>query len=291
MDDSMSLMERLDANYAKFSKGQKRIADFIRDNYDKAAGYTAAKLGTQVGVSESTVVRFAYELQYDGYPELLQAIAATVRTHSNSLQRLNTAVKRMEESDSIVKTILKDDGTRIKETADSVDEEMFEKVVDAIVNADNIYILGVRSTWYLAGMMGYYFRMIFDHVHVLEGTGNVETLEEISRIHDNDIFIGISFPRYSIRTSRAMELAKRNGAKTITITDSLQSPLIEYADYPLIAKSDVMAIVDSLTSPISLINALIVAVCVKKKDDLEKRLHVLEELWNEYKVYDDHVID
>ncbi|MDD5949760.1 MAG: MurR/RpiR family transcriptional regulator [Lachnospiraceae bacterium] len=291
MDESMSLMERLDVRYDNFSKGQKRIADFLRNHYDKAAMYTAAKLGKEVGVSESTVVRFAYELEYDGYPELLKAIAATVRTHSNSIQRLENAALRMEEGDNLLTSILKDDRMRIKETAQSVDVEMFDKVVDAIVNADNIYILGVRSTWYLAGMMGYYFHMIFDQVHVLEGSGNVDTLEEICRIKKNDIFIGISFPRYSLRTASAMQLAKKNGAKTITITDSMQSPLIEYADYPLIAKSDVMAIVDSLTAPISLINALVVAVCMKKKDDLEARLHVLEELWNEYKVYDDHVID
>lgn len=291
MDESMSLMERLDANYQHFSKGQKRIADFIRNHYDKAALYTAAKLGKEVGVSESTVVRFAYELHYEGYPELLKAIAATVRTHSNSIQRLESAALRMEEGQNLVTSILKDDRNRIKETAQSVDAKMFEKVVDAIVNADNIYILGVRSSWYLAGMMGYYFHMIFDSVHLLEGSGNVDTLEEICRIKENDIFIGISFPRYSLRTVSAMQLAKKNGAKTITITDSMQSPLIEYADYPLIAKSEVMAIVDSLTAPLSLINALVVAVCMKKKDDLEARLHILEELWNEYKVYDDHVID
>lgn len=291
MDGTKSLMERIDANYSSFSKGQKRIADFIRDNFDKAAYYTAAKLGQEVGVSESTVVRFAYELSYDGYPDLLKAIEATVRTHSTSVQRLETAVERLQEGESIIDSIMKDDCNRIKETIQSVDPDMFDKVVDALVDAKHIYVLGVRGTWYLAGMLGYYLRLVFDDVHVLEGSGSVDTIEEISRIGKDDVFIGISFPRYSFRTARAMELAKRKGAKTVTITDSMQSPLIEYADYPLIAKSDVLAIVDSLTAPISLINALVVAICMKKKDDLKNRLRVLEEIWGEYKVYDDHVID
>ena len=291
MGELMSLMERLEANYNKFSKGQKRIADFIRENYDKAAYYTAAKLGAEVGVSESTVVRFATELDYEGYPELQKAVAATVKTHSNSIKRLENIMFRMENENSLLDLIMKEDSIRVKDTPLSVDSAMFEKVVDTIINADNIYIVGVRSAWYLAGMMGYYFRMIFEHVNVLEGSGNVDTFEEIIRMKENDVLIGISFPRYSLRTAKAMELAKKNHAKTITITDSMQSPLIEYADFPLIAKSDVIGIVDSLTAPLSLINALVVAVSIKKKEELESRLHVLEELWNEYKVYDDHVID
>ncbi|MCR4716656.1 MAG: MurR/RpiR family transcriptional regulator [Lachnospiraceae bacterium] len=291
MDDNMSLMDRLNERYPKFSKGQKRIADFIRENYDLAASYTASKLGKEVGVSESTVVRFAYELDYDGYPELLKAIAATVRTHSTSIQRLETAYKRSEEKEDLVSSILNADRARLKETIAAVDVEKFNKAVDLIVNADSIYILGVRGTWYIAGWLGYYFRMIFDKVYVLEGNDSIDTLEQISRIKSNDCFIGISFPRYSRRTRTAMELAKNHGAKTIAITDSVQSPLYEHADYPLIVKSDVMAIVDSLTAPVSLINALIVAVCMREKDSLTDRLHVLEELWDQYKVYDDHVIE
>ncbi len=290
MEETMSLMERLALHYPSFSKGQKRIADFIRDNYDVAATYTAAKLGVTVGVSESTVVRFANELGYEGYPALLKAIAATVRTHSNSLQRLEHAAKILESQESPLAAMFKADRTRLSETEAVLDQDIFDQAVDAIIKADNIYILGVRSTWYLAGMMGYYFRMIFDRVQVLEGTGNADTLEAMCRIKENDVFIGISFPRYSMRTARAMEFAKKHGATTVTITDSMESPLIEYADYPLIAKSDVVAIVDSLTAPLSLVNALVVAICMKKKDEMEERLHVLEELWNEYRVYDDHVI-
>ena len=291
MDDTMSLMDRINERYPKFSKGQKRIADFIRENYDLASTYTAAKLGKEVGVSESTVVRFANELDYDGYPELSKAVASTVRTHSTSIQRLETAYKRSEQKEDLLTSILNSDRARIKETLENIDYDMFKKVVDVISNADSIYILGVRGTWYLAGLLGHYFRMIFDKVYVLEGNDNIDTLEQISRIKNNDCFIGISFPRYSQRTRTAMKLAKSHGAKTIAITDGVESPLLEYADYPIIAKSDVMAIVDSLTAPISVINALIVAVCMEKKDDLEKRLHVLEELWDEYKVYDDHMIE
>ena len=291
MDELLGVMERLDTNYSKFSKGQRRIADFIRENYDKAAYYTAAKLGAEVGVSESTVVRFATELDYEGYPQLQKAIAATVRTHSNSIQRLENIHFRMENENDLLAVLMKEDCARIKEAENSMDPEIFEKVVDTIVNAENIYILGVRSAWYLAGMLGYYFRMIFTRVNVLEGSGNVDTLEEISRMKEKDVLIGISFPRYSVRTTKAMELAKKNRATTITLTDSMQSPLIEYADYPLIAKSDVIGIVDSLTAAVSVINALVVAVSIRKKDELESHLHVLEELWNEYKVYDDHVID
>ena len=175
MGELMSLMERLEANYNKFSKGQKRIADFIRENYDKAAYYTAAKLGAEVGVSESTVVRFATELDYEGYPELQKAVAATVKTHSNSIKRLENIMFRMENENSLLDLIMKEDSIRVKDTPLSVDSAMFEKVVDTIINADNIYIVGVRSAWYLAGMMGYYFRMIFEHVNVLEGSGNVDS--------------------------------------------------------------------------------------------------------------------
>lgn len=289
--DSMNLFERLEMYSGHFSKGQKKIADFIKKNYDKLSMYTASRLGNEVGVSESTVVRFAYELHYDGYPELQKAIGDTVRTHSNSIQRLENAAEHLKNKEDVISSILHDDRNRIYETEKNVDREVFGRVVDEICSARNIYILGVRSTWYLAGMLGYYFQMIFDSVHVLEGSGTVDTFEQMTRISAGDVFIGISFPRYSRRTVRAMELAKKHGARTITITDSMQSPLIEFADYPLIAKSDVLAIVDSMTAPVSLINALVVAVSLKNQDSLKKRLDVLENLWQEYKVYDDHVID
>lgn len=289
MSENMDLFQRIDEKYQQFSKGQKRLADFLRESYDKAAFFTAAKLGTEVGVSESTVVRFATELDYDGYPELQKAVGTMVRTHSNSIQRLETAVNQMEDMD-LVQSILAGDSHRIKETKEIIDEARVSEVADQIIGAKNIYILGVRSSWYLAGILGYYFRMIFDNVHVIETGGNADTLEQICRIKQEDVFIGISFPRYSKRTAQAMEYAKNQGATIITLTDSLQSPLIPLADYHLTAKSDVIAIVDSLVAPQSVIEALVVCVCMKKKDDLEERLHTLEELWKVYGVYDDHMI-
>ena len=283
--ENLDLLQRIQVKQSEFSKGQKRLAAYIIDNYDRAAFLTASKLGKEASVSESTVVRFAYQLGYDGYPELQQAIKVVVRTQSNSIQRMESVLEQVDEN-NLLPSILQFDGKKLKDTLDNCNEEEFNKALDMILKAKHIYILGVRSSGFLAGILGHYFNMIFDNIRVVESGGMLDTLEQIYRIEKEDVFIGISFPRYSKRAVETLAYAKKQGAKTIAITDSMQSPLTLYGTCNLIAKSDVIGIVDSLVAPLSLINALVVGSCLKKRDDVYTRLSDLERLWEEYDVYD-----
>ena len=267
--EHLNLLQRIEQKSSEFSKGQRRLAQYITENYDIAAYLTASKLGKEAGVSESTVVRFAYQLDYEGYPELQKAIQVIVKTNSNSIQR-----------------ILYTDAERLRDTIQSgVDEKEFNRSVMLINDARRLYILGARSAAYLAGLMGYYFKMMFDNVIIVDANSTSETLEQIYDISDKDVMMGITFPRYSKRTICALQYAKNHGAKTIALTDNMQSPIVEYADCKLIAKSDVMTIVDSLVCPLSVVNAMVTAIALLRKEDVEKRLMALEELWNEYDVY------
>ncbi|MEE1312549.1 MAG: MurR/RpiR family transcriptional regulator [Lachnospiraceae bacterium] len=281
----MDLIERIKAKENGFSKGQKKLASYILKEYDKAAFLTASKLGKEAGVSESTVVRFAYELDYDGYPELQKAMNVIVKTQSSSLQRLEGAVKRYGDNNPL-KSILKTDMNRIKETIAEIDEKEFENAVESIVSARKVYIIGARSSGFLAEFLGYYLRMILDDVQIVDFNGEVGVFEQIHRIRPEDVFIGISFPRYSRITAQVQQFASRAGATTIAITDSMQSPMTSRSKINLIAKSDVMAVVDSLTAPLSVINALAVAISIHKKEDVAKRFKILEEMWKEYDIYD-----
>ncbi len=285
----MDLIERIKQKEGSFSKGQKKLAKYILDNYDKAAFLTASKLGKEAGVSESTVVRFAYVLDYDGYPQLQKAMNVIVKTQSSSIQRLNTAVKRYEKGNPL-KDILKTDMNRIKDTVNEIDEKQFEMAVDSIVNARKVYIVGSRSSGFLAEFLGYYLKMILDDVCVVEFTGEVGVFEQIHRITEEDVFIGISFPRYSRVTAQVAQFASREGATTIAITDSMQSPMTSRSKINLIAKSDVMAVVDSLTAPLSVINALAVAISIRKQDEVTKRFQILETMWRDYDIYDKKLI-
>jgi len=278
----LSLLERIEKKEAEFSKGQKKLASYIMENYDIAAYLTASKLGKEAGVSESTVVRFAYQLEYEGYPELQKAIQVVVKTNSNSAQRMSLSSKRYQEK-GVLKSVLTTDAWRLRDTINQgIDETEFNKAVDMISESSRIVILGARSAAYLAGLLGYYFRMLFDHVEVVGANSTSETLEQICTIGKNDVMIGITFPRYSKRTITALKYAKDHGASTIALTDNMQSPIVEFADCSLIAKSDVMTIVDSLAGPVSVVNALVTAVALLRKEEVEKRLMALEELWNEY---------
>ncbi len=281
----MDLIERIKAKENGFSKGQRKLADYILKEYDKAAFLTASKLGKEAGVSESTVVRFAYELDYDGYPELQKAMNVIVKTQSSSLQRLEGAVKRYGNRNPL-KSILKTDMNRIKETIAEIDEAEFEKAIESIVTARKVYIIGARSSGFLAEFLGYYLKMILDDVEIVDFNGEVGVFEQIHRIKPEDVFIGISFPRYSRITAQVQQFASRAGATTIAITDSMQSPMTSRSKINLIAKSDVMAVVDSLTAPLSVINALAVAISIRMKDDVAKRFKILEEMWKEYDIYD-----
>lgn len=267
-----------------FSKGQKSIAGFILSHYEKAAYMTAAKLGTAAGVSESTVVRFAFELGYDGYPELQEELLEMIKNKLTSVQRIEVATEQIGSGDVLSK-VLNIDIERIKQTLELASRDDFNGAVESLAEAKSIYIIGSRSASVLARFMALYFNIIFDTVKLIHTTSSSEMFEQIMRIGKNDIMIGISFPRYSKKTVKALEFAKDNGAKVIAITDSVLSPLAKTADFFLQARSDMASFVDSLVAPLSLINALIVAVGIKRQADIKNTFTKLENIWEEYDVY------
>jgi len=282
------LVNRINDNYSKLSKGQKLLANYIIDHYEKAVFLTAAKLGSIVGVSESTVVRFANELGYDGYPKLQRALEELVKTKLTSIQRMEVTSDRIDKS-HVLKSVLQSDADKIKHTIEEIDEAVFDQAVEMILKAKRIYILGVRSSAPLASFMGFYFNLVFDNVKLIHTNSVSEMFEQIYRVSEEDVVIGISFPRYSKRTLKAMEFAQSRGAGVITITDSPLSPMIPFADCSLLARSDMASFVDSLVAPMSLVNALIIAICINKKDIVLDALENLEQIWTEYDVYEsDH---
>ncbi len=290
MTNGNELTSRINQHYSKMSKGQKLLSSYIADNYDKAVFLTADKLGKVVGVSESTVVRFAIFLGYKGYPEFQKALEELVRNKLNSIQRMEVTYGRISQS-KILETVLQTDMEKIKNTLERIDQNVFEKAVDTILHAKHIYIVGIRSCAPLASFLAFYFNLIFEHVHLLHTSSSSELFEQMVRISSEDCIIGISFPRYSMRTLKALEFANNRQAKVITLTDSIHSPMNLYSDCNLIAKSDMASIVDSLVAPLSVINALIVALCMKKQDEVAKTLVTLEEIWDEYQVYESDEIE
>lgn len=284
------LTSRINECYGSLSKGQKILAIYITDNYDKAVFLTAAKMGQVVGVSESTVVRFATHLGYKGYPEFQKALEEMVRNKLNSIQRMEVTYGRISQS-HILETVLQSDQEKIKDTLEHIDEHAFELAVDTIIKAKHIYIVGIRSCAPLAAFMAFYFNLMFENVTLLQTNNSSELFEQMVRISKDDVIIGISFPRYSMRTLKAMEFANNRNAKVITLTDSVHSPMNLYSSCNLIARSDMASIVDSLVAPLSVINALIVALCMKKQGEVAKTLETLEDIWNEYQVYENDEIN
>ena len=280
-----NILKEIETRMSSFSKGQKLIANYILEHYDKAAYMTAAKLGSLVNVSESTVVRFAIELGFDGYPEFQQALQEIVRTRLTSFQRMEVTNDRIGDGEILSKVLLAD-AEKIKHTLDAINREDFDSAVEKIVKAKKIYIMGVRSSASLAGFLNYNLRMIFDNVKFVETTSGSEMFEEIMGMTSEDVMIAISFPRYSKRIINAVDYAKHVGADVIAITDSNMAPIAHQANCLLIAQSDMASFVDSLVAPLSIINAIIVAISRKKKDELAIRLRRLEEIWDEYDVYD-----
>lgn len=281
------LLTRIDLCMHSFSKGQKRIAHYIEEHYDKAAFMTASKLGETVGVSESTVVRFATELGYEGYPKLQKAMQEMIRNKLTSVQRIEVTSTRIG-NDNVLDSVLNQDIEKIRRTIEETSHEDFKRAVDEICDAKRIYIFGVRSTAAIASFLAYYFELIFDNVRVVNTTSSASAYEHIFRISENDVMIGISFPRYSSMAVEAMDFARSRGAHAIAITDSMASPLVQSADSILIARSDMASIVDSLVAPLSLINALIVATVLKKKEEVSENFRQLEEVWNKNGVYTNH---
>ena len=278
------LIGRIEAKYEKMSKGQKRLAEYVKENYDKAVFLTAAKMGQVVGVSESTVVRFATHLGYKGYPEFQKALEEMVRNKLNSIQRMEVTYGRISQS-HILETVLQSDQEKIKDTLEHIDEHAFELAVDTIIKAKHIYIVGIRSCAPLAAFMAFYFNLMFENVTLLQTNNSSELFEQMVRISKDDVIIGISFPRYSMRTLKALEFASNRKAKVITLTDSVHSPMNLYSSCNLLARSDMVSIVDSLVAPLSVINALVVALCMKSPEQVRKNLEQLENAWNNYQVY------
>lgn len=282
--DTMDLMARLNSMYNEFSKGQKSIARYIIDHYDKAAFMTANRLGEVVGISESTVVRFAIRLGYDGYPELQQALQDMIRNRLTSVQRLEVTADLLSEN-NILRSVMQDDMERINTTLGDIDEEVFNKAVDCTIRAKRIYIIGVRSAAALAGFLNFYFNLLFDNVRLINTNSVSEMFEQLLRVEEGDLVVGFSFPRYSRRTVKALQFAQNRGADVIAFTDSALSPIAQYADYALYAKSDTASFVDSLVAPLSLVNAYVVAIGVKKKHTITATFEMLENIWDEYGVY------
>lgn len=279
------ILQLIQSNMPTFSKGQKRIAAFIQESYDKAAFMTASKLGTTVNVSESTVVRFAAELGYEGYPAMQRALQEMIRNKLTSVQRIEVANNRMGDQD-VLSMVMQSDIEKIRMTLEECNRADFSGAVDAIVEAKRIYILGVRSSVAVSSFLGFYFNLIFDNVVQVHSNSASEMFEQLIRVGEGDVVIGVSFPRYSRRTVQALRFARDRKAKVIAITDSVASPLAESASHTLLAKSDMASFVDSLVAPLSLVNALIVAVSRKKKEDLAHTFETLEEIWDEYEVYE-----
>ena len=281
---SKDILASIQNNMPQFSKGQKSIGRFILENYDKAAFMTASRLGKTVNVSESTVVRFAAELGYDGYPSMQKALQEMIRSKLTTVQRIEVSNDRLGDQDVLAK-VLQSDMEKLRMTMETMDREEFSAVVDAIVGARRIYILGVRSSAALADFLTFYFNLLFDNVRQAKSTLSSEMFEQMLRVGKEDVVIGISFPRYSNRTVRAMKFARDQGATVVALTDSELSPLYETANYRLLAKSDMASFVDSLVAPLSVINALIVAVGRKKAEEVTETFENLERIWDEYEVY------
>ena len=280
-----NLLGEIQNRMSDFSKSQKLISNYILENYDKAAYMTASKLGATVKVSESTVVRYAIELGFNGYPEFQHSLQEIVRTKLTSFQRMEVTNNLIGDGDALTK-VLMSDIDKIKRTVEEIDHAAFEAAVDSIVNARNIYIIGIGSASVLASALNINLRMIFDNVRFIVASSATEIYEQMISIGEGDVMVAISFPRYSKKVVSAVNLAKKSGADVIALTDSSASPIASVADQKLFARSDMASFADSLVAPLSVINALVVEVSRRKQDDLAVRLRQLEQIWADYNVYD-----
>ena len=279
------LIGRIHDRMSGFSKGQKRIAKYIEEHYDKVAFMTASKLGATVGVSESTVVRFATEIGYSGYPELQRAMQEMIRSRLTSVQRLEITAQNLEIP-QLLSAVLNQDIDIIRRTNEETSHEDFYQAVDAIVDARRVYIMGARSSHALATFLSYYFNLIFDSVRLVNCSSEAEIFEQMVNVGKDDAVVAISFPRYSRKVVKALQFATDRGARTIALTDRPLSPLAEAAAYRMLARSDMASFVDSLVAPLSLINAFIVTTAIRKKETVGENLRRLEEIWDQYGVYE-----
>lgn len=279
-----NFQKHIDSVYGSLSKGHKKIANYIKKNYEKASFMTASSLGKAVGVSESTVVRFAANIGFEGYPELQKYLQEMVKSHLTSVQRMDVAASRFGGDDFIDKAFMADI-EMIKATRDSISREAFIKSAEAINKAKKIYILGVRSSAALASFAAFYFRFLYENVVLIDTSASSELFEQMFRIGSDDVCVAISFPRYSNQTVKALSFAKDRGATIISVTDGERSPIAPFATHLLVAKSNMVSFVDSLVAPLSVINALIAACAKGKSQDVYKDFEALEKIWDEYHVY------
>lgn len=285
MNNDKDLLKLIENKYSSFSKSHKKIAEYILKNSDKVAYMTAAKLGETVGISDSTVVRFAVEIGFEGYPEFLKRLREVVSGKLTSIQRIEITSSTLSKED-VLDNVINSDIDKLKKTLINIDKEAFNNAISTILKAKTIYIVGVRSSASLASFLGFYFNLMFDNVKLIHTNSVSEMFEQILNISKDDVIIGISFPRYSRRTLNALQYAKKNGSKIVAITDSNMSPLTLVADYSLIARSDMASFADSLVAPLSLINAIIVAIAMSKPEEISNTFTKLENIWDEYEVYD-----
>lgn len=282
MEQGNDLLQKISAEYKNMSKGQKQIAQFILENYDKAAFITASKMGQIVGISESTVVRFAYAMGYDGYPELQHSLQELIRNKLTSVQRIALSADMQDED--VLKSVLKADMNNIRSTIETIDDQAFEEAIRRLLEAKTVYVIGLRSSTPLAQFLSYYLNFVLSNVRLVT-SGQSDVFEQLIDADENDLVMAISFPRYSKRTVDALRFAKRAGTGIIALTDSLISPLAEFADICLCARSDMASFADSLVAPLSLLNAIIVALSRNNTQELTERFDRLEEMWNSTGVY------
>ena len=275
------LDERISEKYRSLSKGQKKLASYVSEHYEEAVFMTALELGEACGVSESTAVRFAMELGYSGYPEFKKALEESVKDKLSGMEQMEAYFGRIEEGD-ILPAVLASDREKLSRTLAEIDTDVFAQAVETFLEARNIYICGIRSCAPLAEFAAFYMNLIFPGVKLLRTNSAAEIFEQLLRVGEGDVFFGISFPRYSMRTLKAMEIASNKGAKIVTLTDSNRSPLTLYSSVNLYAKSDMASIMDSLVAPLSVINALIVALCLKRQDSVMQNMTELDKIWSEY---------
>jgi DNA-binding MurR/RpiR family transcriptional regulator len=278
------ISERIKSIYPTLSKGQKKIANAILNDYDKTAYLTAAKLGKLVGVSESTVVRFADELGFEGYSQFQLAVQELVRIKLTPNQRIEVTKKRIGRAD-VIDSVMESDVNKIKYTLERLDREVFSRSVDAILEAKTIYITGARSTEPLAHLLSYNLSLIFDNVRFVVPTSSTEVFEQMYSVSEKDTVIAFSFPRYSSKMVNSVKYARHKGAKVVVFTDSVISPLAEHADCLLTAQSDMASFMDSLVAPLSIINAIIIEITNRREKEITERFDALEKLWDEFEVY------
>lgn len=284
MEKQYDILSRISERFDSMSKSHKAIANYISGHYDQAVFMTAARLGETLGISESTVVRFASGIGYEGYPEFQKALEECVKSKLNTIQKMDAKYGKSSQSE-ILTSVLSSDAEKIQDTIRNLDPAAFESAVNTILEADTVYVMGLRSNEPLAAFLHFYLNMIRGGVVLLNTTSVSETFEQMIRIGEKDCFIGISFPRYSMRTLKAMEFANDRNAKVIAVTDSIHSPMNLYSSCNLLARSDMVSIVDSLVAPLSVINALVVALCLKCPQEVKRNLETLEDAWNNYQVY------